>query len=62
MDRLGVGYEEMRAINNRICYCSISGYGQDGPMSSRAGHDINYMALSGLLGLSGPGFSYTITI
>ena len=43
MDRLGVGYGDLKEVNERICYCSISGYGQDGPMSTRAGHDINYM-------------------
>jgi alpha-methylacyl-CoA racemase len=54
MDRLGVGYSHMKAENSKIIYCSISGYGSDGPMAKRAGHDINYMAISGLLGLSGP--------
>lgn len=51
--RLGVGYEDLRAINPRLVYCSLSGYGQEGPLSVRAGHDINYLALSGALGLSG---------
>jgi crotonobetainyl-CoA:carnitine CoA-transferase CaiB-like acyl-CoA transferase len=51
--RLGVGYEALRALNPRLVYCSLSGYGQDGPLSGRAGHDINYLALSGALGLSG---------
>lgn len=51
--RLGIGYEAIRKINNRIIYCSISGYGQDGPYCERAGHDINYLALGGLLSLSG---------
>jgi alpha-methylacyl-CoA racemase len=52
MDRLGLGYEAARAINPRIVYCSISGYGQDGPRSQEAGHDINYQAHTGLLSLS----------
>jgi len=53
LDRLGVGYERMRAVNPGIVYCAISGYGQDGPMRERAGHDMNYLALVGLLGLTG---------
>jgi crotonobetainyl-CoA:carnitine CoA-transferase CaiB-like acyl-CoA transferase len=53
LDRLGVGYERMREVNPGIVYCAISGYGQDGPMRERAGHDMNYLALMGLLGLTG---------
>ncbi|MEA2233133.1 MAG: alpha-methylacyl-CoA racemase [Solirubrobacteraceae bacterium] len=53
LDRLGVGYEAMRAVNPQIVYCAISGYGQDGPLRDRAGHDMNYLGLTGLLGLSG---------
>jgi crotonobetainyl-CoA:carnitine CoA-transferase CaiB-like acyl-CoA transferase len=49
---LGLGYEAVRAINPRIVYCSISGYGQEGPRSQEAGHDINYQARTGLLSLS----------
>lgn len=52
MDRLGIGYEDVRAVNPRIVYCSLSGYGQTGPRRDRAGHDINYTALAGLLGLN----------
>lgn len=52
MDRLGLGYEAMRAINPRLIYCSISGYGQNGPRAHEAGHDVNYIAASGLLSLS----------
>jgi alpha-methylacyl-CoA racemase len=52
MERLGLGYEAVRAINPRVVYCSISGYGQDGPRSQEAGHDINYQARTGLLSLS----------
>lgn len=53
MDRLGVGYEALRAINPRIIYCSITGYGQDGPYKNRAGHDMNYLAIAGVLGYNG---------
>jgi alpha-methylacyl-CoA racemase len=53
LDRLGVGYERMREVNPGIVYCAISGYGQDGPKRDSAGHDMNYLALVGLLGLSG---------
>ena len=51
MDRLGLGYEAMRAINPRLIYCSLSGYGQHGSRAQLAGHDINYLADSGLLSL-----------
>ncbi|SNR56026.1 CaiB/BaiF CoA transferase family protein [Actinomadura mexicana] len=50
-DRLGVGYEEVRALNPRVIYCSITGYGQRGPNANRAGHDLNYLAETGLLGV-----------
>jgi alpha-methylacyl-CoA racemase len=53
LDRLGVGYERMRAENPGIVYCAISGYGQDGPNRDRSGHDMNYLGLIGLLGLTG---------
>jgi alpha-methylacyl-CoA racemase len=53
MDRLGVGYERLREVNPRLVYCAITGYGQDGPYRDRAGHDTNYLALTGLLGLTG---------
>jgi len=52
-ERLGIGYEAVRAVNPGLVYCSISGYGQDGPMRDRAGHDLNYIARSGILGLTG---------
>ncbi len=52
MERLGLGYAAVRAINPRIVYCSVSGYGQQGPRAGEAGHDINYQALTGLLSLS----------
>lgn len=47
--RIGIGYEQLTDANPRIVYCSISGYGQEGPLRDRAGHDINYAALGGLL-------------
>ena len=53
MDRLGVGYERLRQENPGLVYCAISGYGQDGPLRDRSGHDINYLGLVGLLGLTG---------
>jgi len=53
LDRLGVGYERMRQENPGIVYCAISGYGQDGPNRDRSGHDMNYLGLIGLLGLTG---------
>lgn len=52
--RLGAGYEDLCAINPGIIYCSLTGYGQDGPLSQRAGHDINYLAMAGALGTFGP--------
>ncbi|HUT08720.1 MAG TPA: CaiB/BaiF CoA-transferase family protein [Candidatus Latescibacteria bacterium] len=59
--RLGIGYEAVKAVNPRIVYCSISGYGQDGPDRDRAGHDLNYIARAGILGLCGrPGAAPTI--
>ncbi|OGD21696.1 MAG: hypothetical protein A2Y70_03545 [Candidatus Aminicenantes bacterium RBG_13_64_14] len=52
-DRLGIGYQAMKTANPGIVYCSISGYGQDGPERDRAGHDLNYIARAGILGLCG---------
>ena len=54
MERLGLGWSSLRADNPRLVYCAISGYGQDGPYRERAGHDLNYAALAGLVGLAGP--------
>jgi len=51
MAELGLGYDAMRKINPRIVYCSISGYGQNGPRAGEAGHDINYIGATGLLAL-----------
>jgi alpha-methylacyl-CoA racemase len=53
LDRLGAGYERLREENPGIVYCAITGYGQEGPNTARAGHDTNYLALNGLLGLTG---------
>jgi alpha-methylacyl-CoA racemase len=53
LDRLGVGYERLRQENPRVIYCAITGYGQDGPYRDRSGHDMNYLGLIGLLGLTG---------
>ena len=52
MDRLGLGFAAFRAANPRIVYCAITGYGQSGPRSDRAGHDLNYIGDAGLLALS----------
>ncbi|WP_300328295.1 CaiB/BaiF CoA-transferase family protein [Accumulibacter sp.] len=49
VDKLGIGYSSVSAINPRIAYCAITGYGQDGPYRDRAGHDLNYLAYCGLL-------------
>ncbi len=53
LERLGVGYERMREENPGIVYCAISGYGQTGPKREASGHDMNYLGLIGLLGLTG---------
>lgn len=53
LDKLGVGYEVMKGVKPEIVYCAITGYGQDGPFKLRAGHDMNYLGLNGLLGLTG---------
>lgn len=54
MKRLGLDYETVNEVNARLIYCSLTGYGQTGPMAHEAGHDINYVALSGVLGSMGP--------
>jgi crotonobetainyl-CoA:carnitine CoA-transferase CaiB-like acyl-CoA transferase len=54
VERLGVDYKTIQGINPRIIYCSLSGYGQDGPYRLFSGHDINYISLAGVLGLIGP--------
>ncbi|HSV24088.1 MAG TPA: CoA transferase [Xanthobacteraceae bacterium] len=52
MARLGLDYEAVKAVNPRAVYCAITGYGQQGPRRSEAGHDLNYIAATGLLALS----------
>ena len=52
-DRLGIGWDHVSAVNERVVYCSTSGYGQTGPRRSWAGHDLNYLAVSGYLHCSG---------
>ena len=53
MQRLGLGYEDLRRINPRLIYCSLTGYGQTGPLRDAAGHDINYMSRSGIISHAG---------
>lgn len=53
MDRLGIGYDALKEINPRLIFCSLTGYGQTGPYKDRAGHDINYIALSGIMSYTG---------
>ncbi len=53
MERLGLSYDSLARIDPSIIYCSITGYGQEGPFRDRAGHDINYLSLSGIMGYSG---------
>src|SRR5437660_7469399 len=52
-DRLGVGYEHVRAVNPSVVYCSVSGMGQDGALSRTPGHDLNYQAWAGVLAPDG---------
>lgn len=54
LERLGLGWQEVKAINGRLIYCSISGYGQQGDLREVAGHDLNYLARSGALAMFGP--------
>jgi crotonobetainyl-CoA:carnitine CoA-transferase CaiB-like acyl-CoA transferase len=53
MQRLGLAWDVLHARNPRLVMCSITGYGQDGPFAARAGHDLNYVATAGALGLNG---------
>jgi len=53
VDRLGVGYESVKQANPKIVYCSITGYGQNGPFRDRVGHDVNYLSYAGVLDLIG---------
>ena len=54
MDRLGVGYKDLEKVNSRLVYCALTGFGQDGPYRDLAGHDINYIGIGGILGITGP--------
>lgn len=53
MDKLGIGYQDLKAVNPSVIYCSLTGYGQTGPLRDAAGHDINYMARSGIISHAG---------
>ena len=53
VDRLGIGYQSVAKVNPRIIYCSISAFGQSGPYRDREGHDLNCLALSGFLSITG---------
>ena len=55
MDRLGLGYEVLAAVNPRLVYCAVSGYGANGPLAGAAGHDANYLAQTGVLFRNGRG-------
>ena len=52
-DKYGIGYEAVRKVKPDIVYCSLSGYGQEGPYQQRAGHDLNYMAIGGAVSMNG---------
>ncbi len=54
MDRLGVGYSALAKLNARLVYCALTGYGQAGPYVAMPGHDMNYVAIAGALGMIGP--------
>jgi alpha-methylacyl-CoA racemase len=54
LERLGLGHRVLLDTNPRLIVCALTGYGQDGPLSRRAGHDLNYLARAGVLGMNGP--------
>jgi len=54
IDRLGIGWPVLHELNPKLVLCSITGYGQDGPLARSAGHDLNYMAIAGALSQNGP--------
>jgi len=54
LDRLGLSHARLREENPRLVVCALTGYGQDGPLAQRAGHDLNYLARAGVLGFQGP--------
>lgn len=53
MEKMGIGYEVVSKINQKIIFCSISGYGRNSPYSEHAGHDLNYIGIAGILGVNG---------
>ncbi|PIU66209.1 MAG: formyl-CoA transferase [Armatimonadetes bacterium CG07_land_8_20_14_0_80_40_9] len=53
VNKLGISYEEIKRVNPKIIYCSLSGFGQDGPYRERVGHDINYIGIGGILSITG---------
>lgn len=53
MEKLGLGYEDLKAVNPKLIYCSLTGYGQTGPLRDASGHDINYMSRSGIISQAG---------
>ena len=53
-DRLGLGYETVLAVNPSVIYCSLTGFGQDGPLRDVPGHDVNFQAIAGALAPRGP--------
>lgn len=54
MEKLGLGYDELKKINKRLIYCAITGYGRSGPYRDKVGHDLNYLNLAGITSLIGP--------
>lgn len=62
VDRLGVGYEAVKAVNPGVVYCATSGYGQTGPKSQWAGHDVNYLAAGGYFACAGRGADGELTL
>lgn len=57
MAKLGLDYESLKKVNPAVIYCSLTGYGQTGPMRDRAGHDINYLSMAGVMAYSGRKFT-----
>lgn len=53
-ERLGAGYEQLSRLHPGLIYCSLTGYGLEGPLAQEAGHDLNYLSLTGVLGSIGP--------
>ena len=54
LDKIGLGYEDLRHLNSRLIYCSISGYGRNGPFADRPGYDFTIQAEGGIMGMTGP--------